>query len=79
MTAHFETGHVVFRQWDRNAGLNEVSQDFRSIDELFSLCLQTDDKLLVDRIIMDGVDSSGSERTITLIFQSTSIHHQTNE
>lgn len=79
MPAHFESGYVVFRQWDKQTGLNEVSYPFQSIAEMFSLCLQTDDQLLVDRIVMEGQDTTGAERLITLVFQSTSLHDRANK
>ena len=75
MRAHFESGQVIFRRWDRQTGLSEVAYPFQSIEEMFSLCLQTDDQLLVDRIIMAGEDGSGAEHMITLVFQSTSLQN----
>ncbi len=79
MPAHFESGYVIFRQWDKQAGLHEVSRAFHSIEEMFGLCLQSDDQLLVDRIIMEGLDSNGAARMITLVFQSTSLHDPANK
>jgi hypothetical protein len=71
------TGTVIFRQWNDQDGLREVSRPFQSLEELFALCLQTDttpvDQLLVDRVVIDGQDTRGSGHTVTLVFQSLTI------
>ena len=66
-------GTVIFRQWDEQDGLNEIARQFKTIDELFTLCLQTDGKLLVERVIIDGQDANGAQRSVTLVFQSVTI------
>ena len=73
MKAQFKQGTVILRRWDAEDGLNEIAKSFHSIDELFSLCLQADSSLLVDRVVIDGEDTGGAARTVTLVFQSTSL------
>jgi hypothetical protein len=73
MIATVNSGHVVFRHWTEEGGLNEIVRGFHSLDELFGLCLQKDSSLLVDRIIIEGTDTDNSPRTVTLVFQSVSI------
>jgi len=70
------TGTVIFRHWDEQDGLSEIARGFKSLEELFALCLQSDDRLLVDRIIIDGQDETDSERTVTLVFQSVTVQHK---
>jgi hypothetical protein len=77
MTARITRGIVVFRRWDEGKGLSEVSQAFQSVDELFTLCLQTGTALLVDRIVIEGVDEHDTLRTLTLVFQSVSVRDGT--
>lgn len=77
MAARVTRGTVIFRQWDEEKGLSEVRQAFRSVDELFTLCLQTGTKLLVDRIVIEGMDERDTQRTLTLIFQSVSVQDGT--
>lgn len=46
MPAQVYEGKVVFRRWDKHAGLNETETAFASLEDLFELCLQTNDPLL---------------------------------
>lgn len=73
MPPQFKSGFVIYRHWDSIEGLNEVSRAFRSLDELFVLCLQADPSLLVDRIVIDGADLKGDPHTVTLVFQSATM------
>ncbi|MBN1564466.1 MAG: hypothetical protein JXA10_11545 [Anaerolineae bacterium] len=73
MAAKVEKGTVIFRRWDRHVGLDETSTAFSSLDDLFGLCLQANDPMLVDRVIIEGKDASGTPRTVTLVFQSVTI------
>lgn len=73
MLAHTKQGTAVFRHWDTTNGLNEITRRFSSLDELFMLCLQKDETLLVDRIIIDGLDETDAARTVTLVFQSVTV------
>lgn len=66
-------GLVVFRHWSEGQGLNETARQFSNLDELFALCLQKDDRLLVDRVIIDGTDDEAALRTVTLVFQSVTL------
>ncbi len=79
MASQFKSGTVIYRHWDTRDGLNEVARPFSSLDELFNLCLQSDDSLLVDRIIMDGQDGKGGAHTVTLVFQSATVPDDANE
>ena len=79
MASQFKSGTVIFREWDSDDGLNEVSRDFGSLDELFNLCLQTDDTLLVDRIVLEGQDGKGVEHKVTLVFQSATVPDDAGE
>jgi hypothetical protein len=79
MASQFKSGTVIFRHWDSRDGLNEVARTFSSLDELFSLCLQTDNTLLVDRIIMEGQDGKGGAHTVTLVFQSATVPDDAGE
>jgi hypothetical protein len=73
MVAKVENGTVIFRRWDRHVGLDETSLAFSSLDDLFELCLQANDPMLVDRVTIEGKDSSGTPRIVTLVFQSVTI------
>jgi len=66
-------GTVIFRHWDTTAGMNEIARRFSNLDELFALCLQRDQSLLVERIIIDGKDEANRARTVILTFQSVTI------
>ena len=70
------SGTVIFRHWDEHEGLSEIARSFKSLEELFGLCLQTEQNLLVDRIIIDGQDDADAERTLTLVFQSVTVQHK---
>ncbi len=67
------SGKVIFRRWDRDSGLNEVEQSFATLNKLFELCLAADDPLLVDRVTLEGTDTDGARRTVTLSFQSLTV------
>ncbi len=66
-------GMVVFRHWDTADGLSEIVREFSNLNDLYAQCLQKNDALLVDRIIIDGLDDDGAPRTVTLVFQSVTI------
>lgn len=71
-----KSGTVIFRHWDEQDGLNEIARTFKSLDELFQLCLQTDSKLLVERVVVEGKNDQGEPRILTLTFQSVTIEDQ---
>jgi hypothetical protein len=73
MSANVHNGKVIFRRWDRSSGLDETSTSFSSLDHLFELCLQANDPLLVDRVIIEGTDADGVQRVVTLVFQSVTV------
>jgi hypothetical protein len=73
MTATVHSGKVIFRRWDRSRGLTETEQGFSTLNRLFELCLQADDPLLVDRVLLEGTGPDGALRTVTLSFQSVTV------
>lgn len=73
MTAKVDKGVVIFRRWDRHSGLDETSASFSTLDDLFTLCLQANDPLLVDRVTIQGQDEDGVQRVVTLVFQSVTV------
>lgn len=73
MESKVEQGQIVFRRWDDHEGLSETIKSFNSLDELFSLCLQTRDPLLVDRVYIQGKDGKGQAQKLTLVFQSITV------
>jgi hypothetical protein len=73
MPAKVQNGKVIFRRWDRHAGLDETSTPFVTLDDLFELCLQANDPLLVDRVTIEGKDATGTPRIVTLVFQSVTV------
>jgi hypothetical protein len=73
MPATVDYGTVIFRRWDRNSGLDETVRSFESLDDLFDLCLQANDPLLVDRVVIEGRDLAGTRRVVTLVFQSVTV------
>jgi hypothetical protein len=70
MGASFTNGTVVFRAWKKDTGLSETRVEFATLDEMFRLCLEAGDPPLVDRVVVEGTDSRGEPRTLTLAFQS---------
>ncbi len=74
MLPKVQRGTVILRRWDDDSGLHELSQPFDGIDSLFAICLQTSHPLLVDRVIIEGVDTEGDSNTVTLVFQSMTVH-----
>jgi hypothetical protein len=73
MPAKVRNGMVIFRRWDRHSGLDETSTPFSTLDNLFELCLQANDPLLVDRVTIEGDDAEGTPRVVTLVFQSVTV------
>jgi hypothetical protein len=67
-------GTVIFRHWNEQDGLNEIARGFKTLEELFNLCSQSDGQLLVERVIIDGEDDDGTQRALTLVFQSVTLH-----
>lgn len=73
MVPKVQNGIVIFRRWDRHSGLDETSTPFSTLDDLFALCLQANDPLLVDRVTIEGNDANGARRVVTLVFQSVTV------
>lgn len=73
MAATVKQGNVIFRRWNKQSGLDETSATFSSLEELFQLCLHTDDPLLVDRVTIEGTDEHNTPRVVTLVFQSVTV------
>ena len=73
MPAQFKSGTVIFRHWNQEEGLSEISRTFITMNELFALCLNRETELLVDRIVLDGEDREGAGQSVTLVFQSVQV------
>jgi hypothetical protein len=73
MTAKVTQGTVVFRHWDESEGLSEIVRNFTNLTDLYAQCLQKNAALLVDRIIIEGVDENDAPHTVTLVFQSVTV------
>lgn len=73
MGVKVQKGVVIFRRWDKHSGLDETSAPFSTLDDLFELCLQANDPLLVDRVTIEGIDATSARRVVTLVFQSVTI------
>ena len=63
---------IVYRHWDEDHGLQESEGPIQHLDELFERCLKTAKPDVVDRIIIEGVDSDQTPRKVVLTFQSVS-------
>ena len=68
-----EQGLIIFRQWNEQDGLNETTEAFNTLEDLFRLCVEANDPLLVDRVHITGSDTDGNLRKLTLVFQSITI------
>ena len=73
MPAQFNSGTVIFRYWNQQEGLSEISRTFSTLNELFDLCLRRDPQLLVERVVLDGEEREGQARSVTLVFQSVAV------
>ncbi|MBI5958061.1 MAG: hypothetical protein HY866_04965 [Chloroflexi bacterium] len=73
MAATVKQGKVIFRRWNKQFGLDETATSFSSLEELFELCLQTNDPMLVDRVTIEGTDENNTPRIVTLSFQSVTV------
>ncbi len=69
--AKVKQGEVIFRQWDE--GLVETSRQFKTLKQLFQLCIDPPEARLVDRVHIHGVDDQGNPRRLTLVFQSVTV------
>ncbi len=70
---HIEQGQIVFRQWDTREGLNETTETFNTLEDLFRLCIEANDPLMVDRVHIRGIDLDGNSKKLTLVFQSITV------
>jgi len=73
MNEHVTEINLVVRSWDKKAGLNEHAHTYKTIDSFFAACLNVENPELIERLIINGVDSSGKERTMTFVFQSVTV------
>lgn len=73
MTSSVQQGTIVFRQYRSQKGVNETTESFSSLNELFELCLQSDNPKLVDRVHIEGIADDGNKHILTLVFQSVTI------
>jgi hypothetical protein len=76
--SNVEQGLIVFRKWDEHSGLSETTEEFYTLNDLFRLCLEAHDPLLVDRVHVRGTDANGNPRKLTLVFQSITISEGKN-
>jgi hypothetical protein len=79
MKNRVSSGKVILRNWDPVKGLIEQELSFGSIDDLFARCLEIGSGETVDRVVLDGVDSRGKPRRITLAFQSATVSEITDD
>ena len=77
MTPEVQDCTIILRRWDREAGLVETPHSFRSLDELYALCLKTTDPALIDRIIIRGNNEAGVPQVVTFVFQSITVTPKT--
>lgn len=70
MGIQFSKGTLVYRTWEKGEGLQETRQAFDSAADLFRMCLEARDPNMVDRVILQGQDAHGDERTVVLTFTS---------
>ncbi len=73
MSVKVEKGKIIFRQWDNIVGLQETEVPFRSVEDLFELCLEVSDPRMVERVVIEGEDDRGKPHVITFVFQSLTI------
>jgi hypothetical protein len=79
MGVKFTSGVVIFRQWNEHDGLHEVSQTFNTLEEMVTLCTRDNKNYMVERVVIDSEDDSGDSRTLTLVFQSSTLPDHTGE
>jgi hypothetical protein len=65
---------LVIRRWDPKVGLSEHTRAYPDLESLYDACLKVEAPDLIERITIRGWDESGQERTLTLAFQSVTIH-----
>lgn len=73
MTSSVKQGTIVFRHYRNRSGVDEVTESFSSLNELFELCLQSENPKLVDRVHIEGIAGDGNKHTLTLVFQSVTL------
>ena len=72
-TAKAISGIIFYRSVSDKNGLDEISKEFSSLDDLFQLVLDAQPPYLVDRISLTGIDAQSTKRIITFVFQSLQI------
>ncbi|MBI5081273.1 MAG: hypothetical protein HZB17_08240 [Chloroflexi bacterium] len=73
MNEHVTEINLVVRKWDKKAGLDEHAHTYNTIDDFFAACLKVENPELIERLIINGMDSAGKERTMTFVFQSVTV------
>jgi hypothetical protein len=65
-------GTIVYHKWSEPQGYSETERPFSTLDELFHLCMQASEGEgpRIDRIVLNGSNERGDERTIVFSFQS---------
>lgn len=70
MSTRVTGGTVVFWQWNEEGVLQEAEEVFETLDALFDFCLNHGDEILIDRIVLSGLDRHGRQRELVLTFSS---------
>ena len=70
MGARVTKAAIKTRHLQADGGLDYGEVTFDSIDDLFELCLNTVNPTTADRLVLQGIDSEGRPRTVTLKLQS---------
>ena len=65
-------GKVIFFAWTDDRGLVETVKTFRTLDELFALCLNSGTQGYVEEVLITGIDEKGVTREVALTFRSVS-------
>lgn len=70
--ANIKQGMVIFRQWDQG-GMEELSVEFSTLEELFHICTSTGDEgdtHRIHHIVIRGYDELDQPRELTLAFRT---------
>ena len=73
MNAEVKDCTIILRQWDKESGLIETPAAFGSLEELYAVCLATNNPSLIDRIIIRGLNAEGVPQVVTFVFQSITV------
>lgn len=74
MDIKIENGTMIYRHLEKEGGLQETTESFTTLEEMFALTLNAKDPYLVDRVVIEGQDQQGAHRIVTFVFQSITIN-----